>query len=661
MKLAPLYFIALFCTIVSFTGCGGSDENHATKDSVLQSGSVKRLSASHAATTPVAASVLSLIKVSEKRIGRTTFEYVFKVNIRNGSTPQVGLHAKLLSAGTGTTMIDGDVDAGNVGADSTVTPADTITLRQDRLFPLLIAQLVWQFSAQGTGGAPASIRLDINQLVVGAGETLTARPVVLDESGSALVPQPSLSYHVLAPISGASGTTPSVSGNEIRTSPDTRGGFSLQATVTGSAVTASISFAVVPPTSVSANSGLYVTQAAAQSALSEQLAILKAALDRRDNVAAAAAQAAIASAASSVDLNDLAISTAFAPASGFFPLPDKLIAKGINPTTADSIHQNRTDQLRVKIQQITALLQRAGRLGPADIATLSQYAGELESLVTTLTSPGNEPSVFGVVQSAQQVHALLAKDMPILLKAIATRSGSELAFATEQAKTDRLPAPPQLNVGIGNLIEKMGPIGQLVKKVYGQYIKGVENAVALLEFGHLLDTYLTTNLTINGIKTGPSVSFNVYNYPNSYIDTSGISVESARNADVFLVGNAAIDAMRNLSIPTRPPHDLRSFKEVYNYFKSVYDSVKSVGGVGQQFQSMFQPPADAIASNFSEFGGCFPSYGLGLDDCVEMLYPSGFKNVAGNSPVGFVVLILVRSGGPQPEYDSLIVSIAPGT
>ncbi len=100
-----------------------------------------------AAAAPGAASVTLLTRLSEKRVGRTLFEYVFQVTVKNGTEPQTGVIVALTGAGPGTTIVDGAVDVGELAPRATVTPDDTITLRHDRALPFAANALVWLVSS----------------------------------------------------------------------------------------------------------------------------------------------------------------------------------------------------------------------------------------------------------------------------------------------------------------------------------------------------------------------------------------------------------------------------------------------------------------------------------------------------------------------------------
>jgi hypothetical protein len=93
------------------------------------------------------ATVSALTLVRETRLGRTLFEYEFKVTLHNGAQARSNVVAQATAAGAGTSIVDGTVQAGQIAANADVTPADTITLRHDRTYPFNPAALVWQVTA----------------------------------------------------------------------------------------------------------------------------------------------------------------------------------------------------------------------------------------------------------------------------------------------------------------------------------------------------------------------------------------------------------------------------------------------------------------------------------------------------------------------------------
>jgi hypothetical protein len=113
-----------------------------------------------AATTSVVPAVVitGIKKLSETRISRTVYDYVFQVSFKNnGSVPQTGVAATLTAVGPGATIQDGSVNVGNLVAGGTATPTDTITIRQDRTLPFNEAMLIWTVSANDAVPPPETV------------------------------------------------------------------------------------------------------------------------------------------------------------------------------------------------------------------------------------------------------------------------------------------------------------------------------------------------------------------------------------------------------------------------------------------------------------------------------------------------------------------------
>ncbi len=92
--------------------------------------------------------VVTLNKLSETRVDRTNYDYVFSVTVKNGSKAVTNAAQMLTAVGTGSSIIDGNVAIGNLAANEEVTPEDTITIRHNRSLAFNQSALVW--NASGT-------------------------------------------------------------------------------------------------------------------------------------------------------------------------------------------------------------------------------------------------------------------------------------------------------------------------------------------------------------------------------------------------------------------------------------------------------------------------------------------------------------------------------
>lgn len=167
---------ALLAAVFVLQGCGGNDAGHtalAADTSAAAAPRVRALASTPAAavTSSATASVIALIPVSETRVTRTVYEYVFKLSVLNGAVAQADLVASLTATGAGTQIIDGQAMVGALAAGATATTSDTITLRHDRTRPFDQAALQWQFS--GTPVRVVTFDPDLCQPQQGAPYTQT--------------------------------------------------------------------------------------------------------------------------------------------------------------------------------------------------------------------------------------------------------------------------------------------------------------------------------------------------------------------------------------------------------------------------------------------------------------------------------------------------------
>jgi pimeloyl-ACP methyl ester carboxylesterase len=170
---------------------GGGDEKLATSASAeLQ----RALSHEGEVGLPQALTVIALEKISEVRVGRTAFDYTFRVSIRNDGQARADIVAQLTAVGAGTTIVDGVVQAGPIDAGATAVAADTITLRHNRAVPFNLAALRWgihSVRAVTIGG------IVTDDPVIGATVVITS---LLDGSVLAIVTTDGTGAYVTPPI-----------------------------------------------------------------------------------------------------------------------------------------------------------------------------------------------------------------------------------------------------------------------------------------------------------------------------------------------------------------------------------------------------------------------------------------------------------------------------
>jgi len=82
--------------------------------------------------------------ISKTRVGRTTYDYTYKVNITNNNNDAYNVTATLTSNIQETVVIDGTVNFGSVSAGDTITSIDTFIIRQDRRVPFNPSAWLWK-------------------------------------------------------------------------------------------------------------------------------------------------------------------------------------------------------------------------------------------------------------------------------------------------------------------------------------------------------------------------------------------------------------------------------------------------------------------------------------------------------------------------------------
>jgi len=173
--------------------CGGGGSSSTSSDSSLAAGAPNATSL-QAVTVSDSAGVVQVAlgeKLSETRVNRTVFEYVYKLSVTGGRDAQQGLVAKLTGGGAGLSVVQGTVYVGNLAAGASATPAGTITIRQDRTNAFDANALIWALTPFQSPSAASCAGLASNVT-----ET------------SLFPPQVAVTAAVLAPATAASGATP---------------------------------------------------------------------------------------------------------------------------------------------------------------------------------------------------------------------------------------------------------------------------------------------------------------------------------------------------------------------------------------------------------------------------------------------------------------------
>ncbi len=85
--------------------------------------------------------------VSTARISRTEFDYTYKADITNTGSSALNVSAIVSIDAPGVTVLDGELNFGDIVSGATVTSADTFVIRHNRLYAFNPSALEWQTSS----------------------------------------------------------------------------------------------------------------------------------------------------------------------------------------------------------------------------------------------------------------------------------------------------------------------------------------------------------------------------------------------------------------------------------------------------------------------------------------------------------------------------------
>ncbi len=507
------------------------------------------------------------------------------------------------------------------------------------------------------GPVPASVELQLGSVVVAAGGSTPIVTIVRDAGNQPIVPMPAVTYAVVSPA-GNLGAVPTAEGAplSVLTSADTRGAYTLQATVDGTAITASVSFAVIeatlPAGATLGNGERLVAFGKAGGTVADKVAAIATALASGDTASIPALNAALQAAAAAVPVsgrNGMERTTAVAPDRGFLPTTSFLTSRGFPETAGDVSFGNLLTQIDAKVVQITTFY---ANLNPAsatdDEATLNQLNGELTVLLDQLIAVNVTP--HGVVKHAARLNVLLGQTIPRHLQALSGRVNTVLVanlLASNQATPTEfyaalaqtggeqvLPATAYQRqqpafFGLVGLMAGSNIQLSLVNKLYGKYLQEVTRMMILLGANSLLQNYLNS-AGMEGIITGASLSFHIPNRAGSVIEGTGHNGVASRN-DVFFVGPDAVAAVQGV-LSSFNPSNVESLEDLYEFFDGI---VSALQGAGEAYENAHRLPSRV------NFGGCILDFGEN-PSCTQLDYDAGFPDVND----GFVpspVIILVHN------------------
>ena len=116
-------------------------------------------------------SIGGYIKLSETSVTRTISEYVYRATLTNTGPALSGATALATSLSPATTIVDGSLTFGAVGAGGSVVSTDTFTFRHDRTIAFSFSNIEWSIAPVVGNRAPVA-NAGPDQVIAGIGVTL---------------------------------------------------------------------------------------------------------------------------------------------------------------------------------------------------------------------------------------------------------------------------------------------------------------------------------------------------------------------------------------------------------------------------------------------------------------------------------------------------------
>lgn len=608
-----------------------------------------------------AAEVTGQQLVSSVRAGRTSFDYTYRITVRNGTPALMSAQATVQSVTPVTQVLKATVALGDLAAGATINSTDTFTIRQDRSVPFNPASLVWSVTGTSITG-PSTLELALSEPFVAPDGSITVTPTVRDPSG-ALIDNDSLQFTLsVAAVGAVSGNAPVINGLNVsfpkldkrlldqNTSIDPEGEFAdgdptdpnygketggryrITVAIAGAAVTSSREVMVLP----SGSAGITVKASQYAGQLEGLLAAAAVASQNGDAAGLAQVRATLQAINANRDYSAavLGATQALAPPNGYLVTPALLSARGFVAGPQDAQFATALASLVTRIRNARTQVEatNAAALTQESIDALQTAATAYKEALAALQAL--RLSALGAAQQEAAINLQVGTELPLLLDAVKRKTGEVLATVT----TAGLRAPARV-AGVkprstpqamyaGAQPVQLYPFAAFAFSIFTD-LSGTARA-NIIELTVTLVNSLVNIMAADVInQNGPggvsidvclassSVAYVCPNYRPSIVTGSGFG-RNAAAVKVALVGCVGGDLIRNL-MTLRQPRDIAAGIRLINKVVSITNSLQQEGGVGAVVTPDFIDEDELFGGDRLYFGNGWPRVNQGRLPCVGIV------------------------------------------
>ncbi len=613
-----------------------------------------------------AAEVTGQELVSSVRAGRTSFDYTYRITVRNGTPALAAAQALVVSNSPATQVVKGSVALGDIAAGATLTSTDTFTIRQDRTAPFNPASLIWVV-AGGVVAGPASLELSLSEPFVAPDGSVSVLPVVRD-GGGRLLDNADLQLNVaVAPVGTVTGNAPVVSGLSVSfpklvkrllnqdmtvdpegeyadgdpTDPnygrETGGRYRVTVSVAGTSLTASKEVMVLPSGTAA------VTVKASQYAGQMESLLAAAALASQNGDAAGLAQAraALQAVNGNHDYSSavLGATQALAPPNGYLVTPALLVSRGFVAGPQDAQFVTALNTLVTRIRGARAQVEavNVNALSQESIDALQAAAVAYKQALVGLQAL--QLSALGATQQEAAINLQVGTELPLLLDAIKRKSGELLATVTTSSlrtstRVAGRPSGPAAAAGspramyagaqpvqvfsfFSTAFSIFTDLSGTARANIIELTVTLVNSLINITVANVINENNPGGLSIDACLASSSLAFVCPNYRPSLVTGSGFG-RDASAVKVALVGCIGGDLIRNL-MTLRQPKDIAAGIRLINKVVSITNSLQQEGGVGAVVTPDFIDEDDIFGGDRLYFGNGWPRVNQGRLPCVGIV------------------------------------------